>query len=40
MGADNILIPAQYLNRDLFLITHNMRKFERIENLKIEDWLV
>jgi tRNA(fMet)-specific endonuclease VapC len=35
-GLDEVAMAA--LARDLTLITHNVRAFERIAGLRIEDW--
>lgn len=34
----DLLIGATALCHDLTLVTHNIKHFSRIENLKIEDW--
>ena len=39
IGAYDLLIAAQAINRDLTLVTHNTSEFSRIRDLKIEDWL-
>ena len=38
IGPYDVLIAGQALARDLILVTHNMREFERVAGLKIEDW--
>ena len=40
IGIDNfdLLIAATALDRDLTLVTHNTRHFERIPELKLIDW--
>jgi tRNA(fMet)-specific endonuclease VapC len=38
IGADDFQIAAIALANNLILVTHNTREFDRIENLKIEDW--
>ncbi|WP_157018261.1 type II toxin-antitoxin system VapC family toxin [Mesorhizobium xinjiangense] len=40
IGPYDILIAGQALSRGLTLITHNMREFQRIRSLRIEDWEV
>ncbi|BAW96683.1 PilT protein domain protein [[Synechococcus] sp. NIES-970] len=40
IGAYDQQIAAITLAHDLTLITHNVREFSRIPNLKIEDWEV
>ncbi len=38
IGPNDLQIAAIALTYDLTLITHNVREFNRVENLKIEDW--
>ncbi len=38
IGAYDVLIAGQALARDLTLVTHNVREFSRVPNLRIEDW--
>jgi tRNA(fMet)-specific endonuclease VapC len=38
IGPFDILIAGQALSRDLILITHNIREFQRIDGLRVEDW--
>ena len=38
IGILDILIASQALSRDLTLVTHNLRDFQRIPGLKLEDW--
>lgn len=38
IGSNDMLIAAVALAHDAVLVTHNTREFERIENLKLEDW--
>jgi tRNA(fMet)-specific endonuclease VapC len=38
IGPYDVLIAGQALARDLTLVTHNAREFERIAGLKVEDW--
>lgn len=38
IGPYDVLIAGQALARDLTLVTHNVREFQRIAGLKIEDW--
>lgn len=38
IGLNDLLIAAIALANDLTLITHNVREFGRIANLRIEDW--
>lgn len=39
IGSMDLLIGAHALSLGLILITNNTREFERIPNLKLEDWL-
>jgi tRNA(fMet)-specific endonuclease VapC len=38
IGPYDVLIAGQALARDLTLVTHNVREFQRVTGLKIEDW--
>jgi len=38
IGPLDMLIAASALAYNLILVTHNVREFTRIPNLKIEDW--
>lgn len=40
IGPYDLQIAAIALARDLTLITHNVREFARIQDLKVEDWQV
>lgn len=40
IGAYDMLIAAQSITRDLTLITHNTKEFERITMLRWEDWQI
>lgn len=39
IGSYDLLIASQGLTRNLTVITHNTREFNRIKNLKVEDWV-
>ena len=39
IGANDLLIAAQCLAHDLTLVTNNRRAFDRVENLRVADWL-
>ncbi len=39
IGSYDSLIAGQALARSLTLVTNNTREFERVDGLKIEDWL-
>ena len=36
----DLMIAATALVHDLILVTNNTRDFERIPNLRLEDWLI
>jgi len=38
IGPYDVLIAGQALARDLTLVTHNVREFQRVTGLKVEDW--
>lgn len=38
IGPYDVLIAGQAMARNLTLITHNTREFERVAGLRIEDW--
>lgn len=38
IGAYDVLIAGQAVARDLILITRNVREFERVQQLRFEDW--
>ncbi len=38
IGAIDALLAAQSISRKLIFITNNTKEFERINNIKIEDW--
>jgi tRNA(fMet)-specific endonuclease VapC len=38
IGPYDMLIAAQAISRDLILVTNNVDEFNRIEELKVEDW--
>jgi len=39
IGSFDMLIAAQAVSRDLILVTNNIKEFERIPNIKIENWV-
>lgn len=39
IGANDLLIAAHARTLDLTLVTHNLREFERVPGLRLEDWL-
>jgi len=38
IGAYDILIAGTALANDLILVTSNLREFNRVEGLRVEDW--
>ncbi len=40
IGAHDMLISAHARSVDATLVTNNTREFKRVENLKIENWVV
>ncbi|RQS21605.1 type II toxin-antitoxin system VapC family toxin [Burkholderia sp. Bp8992] len=40
IGPYDALIAGQARARQLVLVTHNVREFERVPRLQVEDWLV
>jgi len=40
IGGNDLLIAAQARSRGLTVITNNLREFNRVEGLKVEDWSV
>ncbi|ATU92415.1 type II toxin-antitoxin system VapC family toxin [Phyllobacterium zundukense] len=38
IGPYDVLIAGQAKARDLIVITNNVREFQRVEGLKVEDW--
>ncbi len=39
IGSHDLLIAAHARSRALTLVTHNLREFQRVPGLKVEDWL-
>ncbi len=39
IGNHDLFIAAHARSRDLTLVTHNTREFERVPGLRVEDWL-
>lgn len=39
IGANDLLIAATVLYENATLVTHNLNEFQRVKNLKIEDWV-
>ena len=40
IGMNDTMIAGTVLAEDGVLVTHNVREFERVEGLKVEDWTV
>lgn len=38
IGANDLWIACHALAEDATLVTHNMREFERVAGLRVEDW--
>jgi tRNA(fMet)-specific endonuclease VapC len=38
IGQIDLLLAAQAVNREMTLITNNLKEFLRIDALKVEDW--
>ena len=38
IGPLDLLIAAHALSQDLIIVTHNVKEFKRIKNLKVENW--
>jgi tRNA(fMet)-specific endonuclease VapC len=39
IGVMDLLIASQALDENITLVTNNMREFERIEGLRLENWV-
>ena len=39
IGANDLLIASQARRRNLVVITGNVREYERVEGLKVENWV-
>lgn len=39
IGAYDVFIAAHAMSLDVTLVTHNVREFSRVPNLRIEDWV-
>ena len=40
IGPYDVQIAAQAISRNLTVITHNVDEFERVPDLRVEDWVV
>ena len=39
IGNMDLLIGSQAISRDITLVTNNEKEFERIEHIRIENWI-
>jgi tRNA(fMet)-specific endonuclease VapC len=39
IGSHDLFIAAHARSRDMTLVTHNLREFQRVPGLRVEDWL-
>lgn len=39
IGVEDAMIAAHALSRGLTLVTHNLKHFERVRSLRLDDWL-
>ena len=40
IGSYDVLIAAQGVSRNMIVVTHNTREFERIPGIRLEDWVI
>ncbi len=40
IGPIDMLLAAQALNKELIFVTNNVKEFERVKGLNIEDWSI
>ncbi|MDD5269305.1 MAG: type II toxin-antitoxin system VapC family toxin [Methylococcales bacterium] len=40
IGANDLWIACHALSQNATLVTHNLREFERVTGLKLEDWAI
>ena len=40
IGPIDMLLAAQALNKELIFVTNNVKEFEKVKGLKIEDWSI
>ena len=40
IGANDLWIACHALSQNATLVTHNLREFERVIGLKLEDWVI
>ncbi len=39
IGSYDVLIAAQGVSRNMTVVTHNIREFERVPGIQLEDWV-
>jgi tRNA(fMet)-specific endonuclease VapC len=39
IGPMDLLIASQAISKDLILVSNNIREFQRLQNLKLENWV-
>ncbi len=39
IGPMDLLIASQAISKDLILVSNNTREFQRVQNLKLENWV-
>ncbi|MDQ3022420.1 MAG: type II toxin-antitoxin system VapC family toxin [Bacteroidota bacterium] len=39
IGSMDLLIASQAISKDLILVTNNLREFQRLKDLKFENWV-
>ena len=40
IGANDLWIACHALSKNATLVTHNLREFERVAGLRLEDWVI
>jgi tRNA(fMet)-specific endonuclease VapC len=40
IGGNDLLIAAHARSRGLTVVTHNVREFQRVADLRVQDWLL
>ena len=40
IGSYDVLIAAQGISRNMIVVTHNTREFERVPGIQLDDWVV
>ena len=39
IGANDLLIAAHAMSRNIVLVTNNTKEFERVQGLRLENWV-